>query len=87
MPVESSERRIREVLINCIESWCEMKSEGFDAKAVHHTMWSRRYRGQSYELDPVDSRIYHTKGYERHMDIRPDNPGDRQRANVVLRTI
>jgi N-methylhydantoinase A len=68
MPAESSERRIREALDQLHQvGESEMKSEGFDAKAVRHIdAVDMRYRGQSYELSIPMTRGFIDEFHEAH---------------------
>jgi N-methylhydantoinase A len=68
MPAESSERRIREALDQLHQvGESEMKSEGFDAKAVRHIdAVDMRYRGQSYELSIPMTREFIDEFHEAH---------------------
>ncbi len=80
MPVDSSQRRIREVLKELHRvGVTEMKSEGFAATAIHHVdAVDMRYRGQSYELSVPMTRgfvgQFHKAHRRRYGYSTPDKP-------------
>jgi N-methylhydantoinase A len=80
MPVESSQRRIREVLDELHRvGESEMKQEGFVAAAIRHRdAVDMRYRGQSYELSIPLTRgfvdQFHKIHERRYGYSTPDKP-------------